>query len=430
MKNRLPKFLLKLLSMTERKRKLVFVWNYLEWGGAQIYFLAIMKMALPDWNVRVILPEKSSPDIIEFIKEIGAEYELTTASISSKPANSVWQKLQRQVTRIRSEIVCYCHLRKYLSKKNIIHIEAAPWQSWILLSLLARKTNVFVTVHNALSRVSKWRETVWKIRLNFLSKLNDFHVFTANTDAKNSLKTFVSPNFWKKITVTYASINPLEINKIMDSGFSKSELCHRLNLPLDAYKVLCVGQFVDRKGRWEFLRAAENIAKRSENIIFIWLMPKLPDESEQKKIETFDLRGSFFPVLSSEAGYRRVDVLNFFRLADVFVLASFLEGLPISLLEAMALKIPCITTNVNSIPEAVKHKETGMLIESGDSDSLSQAIIELKYDSELRNYLGNTASAYVYENFDERKMAEIAIKKYSDCFLRPETKNLTVAKHK
>ena len=75
------------------------------------------------------------------------------------------------------------------------------------------------------------------------------------------------------------------------------------------------------------------------------------------------------------------------RLADVFALVSFQEGLPISLLEAMALKIPCISTNVNAIPEAVKHLETGLLIEAGDAEKLAEYFLKLKADKELREKL-------------------------------------------
>ncbi len=401
--------------MIKKKGNLIFVWNYLEWGGAQIYFLAIMKKARESWDIKVILPRKSSTDIIGYIEEIGIECEFIDVSFTSKPAITFFQKLQRQISRIRTEVVCYLKLRQYLNKKNVIHIEAAPWQSWILLWLLARKTNVFLTVHNALSKVSNLRNIVWKSRLKFLSKLSDFHILTANTDAKNSLKPFVNREFWQKIKITYASINPQEISDVLNYDFSKAELCEKLKLPVETFKILCVGQFIDRKGRWIFLKAAEEVIRQKTNVSFIWLMPELPDQSEQKKIQTFNLQGCFYPVLSTILGKQRKNVLNFFRLADVFVLASYLEGLPISLLEAMALKIPCVTTNVNSIPEAVKHRETGILIDSGNSQHLSRVILELIDNAALRDELGLNGSKLVLNEFDESNMAEIVIDEYSKC---------------
>jgi glycosyltransferase involved in cell wall biosynthesis len=101
-----------------------------------------------------------------------------------------------------------------------------------------------------------------------------------------------------------------------------------------------------------------------------------------------------------------------FRLGDVFVLASFVEGLPISLLEAMALGIPSISTNVNAIPEAVKHLETGILIEAGDDKKLAESILLLKSDENLREKLAEQGQNWVLKNFDEREVAKIAMAAY------------------
>ena len=51
-----------------KKRRLVFVWNYLNWGGAQVYFLAIMKLARDDWDIIVHLPKDSSPVMIGYLE--------------------------------------------------------------------------------------------------------------------------------------------------------------------------------------------------------------------------------------------------------------------------------------------------------------------------------------------------------------------------
>lgn len=79
------------------------------------------------------------------------------------------------------------------------------------------------------------------------------------------------------------------------------------------------------------------------------------------------------PATSSglKIGSTRLDILRFFRIAGIFALSSFVEGLPIALLEGMALGIPSISTRINGIPEAIKHMETGILIEAGDSGWLA-----------------------------------------------------------
>ena len=97
-----------------------------------------------------------------------------------------------------------------------------------------------------------------------------------------------------------------------------------------------------------------------------------------------------------------------------------MEGLPISLLEAMALGIPCISTNINGIPEAVKHLETGYLIEAGNAETLVEAIKTLKDDKALREKLAKNGREFVLANFNEKIVAKIALEKYFEAFIVKE----------
>ncbi len=82
----------------------------------------------------------------------------------------------------------------------------------------------------------------------------------------------------------------------------------------------------------------------------------------------------------------------------------------------MALGIPTISTNINAIPEAIKHLETGLLIEPGNSGALKDSILLLKNNSSLREKLSIQGEKYILENFDETKIAEIAVERYIESF--------------
>ncbi|HSK70152.1 MAG TPA: glycosyltransferase family 4 protein [Pyrinomonadaceae bacterium] len=406
-------------SELKKKPQILFVWNYLDWGGAQIYFLAIMKEARRDWRVKVILPRKSSKEIIRFIEQIGVEYEFIDTYLDNSPAPNLKRKLQRQWRRIHAETVAFKHLLKYDLRKTILHIETAPWQSWLFLTALAmRGANIFVTMHNSLPKTSGWREFLWRRRMQFVSRLKNFHIFPSNQDTKNSLEGWVAPEFLKKTKVTYTSVNPVEIEEVLKKELDRERLCKKHGLPADKFLALCVGQFIDRKGRWIFLEAAQKVLQKTSEIAFVWLTPKLPEEEERRKIDEYNLGNSFHLVLSETVGKKRKEVLNFFRLSNVFALPSFVEGLPIALLEAMALGIPSISTNVNAIPEAILDKKTGLLVPAGDSRALAKAILTLYSDENLRENLSNAGRNWVLGHFDEREAARIAIESYKECFKR------------
>jgi glycosyltransferase involved in cell wall biosynthesis len=101
-------------------------------------------------------------------------------------------------------------------------------------------------------------------------------------------------------------------------------------------------------------------------------------------------------------------------MADIFALPSYVEGLPIALLEAMALGLPCVPTNVYAIPEAIRDGETGLLVERGDPRALAKAILALRDDRDLRLRLGEKGREHVLNQFDERTAAACAIQAYRE----------------
>ena len=403
--------------MIKPKRQLIFFWTYLQWGGAQIYLIAIMKEAKPDWDIVVILPRNSLPDILGYLDAIDVKYKFIDACLDNDPAPTLKRKLQRQWRRIHAEVEAFRYLRGYNLSECILHIEVAPWQSWqFLTALLLRGANIFITLHNAPPRSRWWRRILWKSRMQFVSRMPGFHVFTSNKDTKNKIMSLVEANFWKNIEVTYTCINPPEIEAALGEAVDPNAIRRKHSIDENKFVVLCVGQFVDRKGRWVFLKAAKSVLKENSDIQFVWLTPKSPTDDEIKRIDEYGLGDGFRLILSETVGKDRHGVLSFFRIADAFALPSYVEGLPIALLEAMALGLPSISTNVYAIPEAVRDGETGVLIEAGDSEGLAREILNLKDNCELRTELARNGRHYVIEHFDERVASRIAIAKYKECF--------------
>lgn len=399
--------------MTKERPKLVFIWTYDNWGGAQVYLLAVMKLAMSDFDITVALPRTSVPDIIYFLDELGIKYDYLDASIDTGPTPTVLNKVKRQWRRIHAEWTAFRYLSRYDLPKSIVHIEAAPWQSWILLTALSLKgSNLFLTMHNIMPRTSAWRELIWKARLKFVSRLPRFQIFASNHDTKNRLKGWVTDEFWNKIKVTYTAVDPTQIEAATEAELDRDSLRERFGIRKDRFVVLCVGQFIDRKGRWQYLEAARSIADKRDDIDLVWMTPQLPEGDDLERVISFDLGNRFTLVRSSDVGKDRLSVLSFFRIADAFALPSLVEGLPIALLEAMALGLPSISTNINAIPEAIFDGSTGLLIEPNDAAALAGAIERLADEPDLRISVASKGREFALLNFDERKVAEDVIASY------------------
>lgn len=400
-----------------KRRQLIFLWPYTNWGGAQIYFFSIMKAAGHEWDILVLLPKDSRSDLLAFLDQLDVKYEFLDRSFDPQPEKTLAGKLKRQFDRVRSEFSILKGLKGLPLGAGILHIDIAPWQSWILLSILAmRGANLFVTVHNLPPRAPRWRELIWTMRLQILSRLRGFHIFASNEHTKKALFGRVTKAFWEDIRVTYTCVDPIQIDTALASTFDRDAIRSRFAIPPDAFVVLAVGQFVDRKGRWVFLEAAKRVYESFPDTHFVWLTPREPDSNDLARVDSFNLGSHFQLILSDSVGNDRVSILKFFRIGDIFALPSYVEGLPIALLEAMALGIPSVSTNVYAIPEALRHLETGILTEPGDSSGLADAVALLREDPELYSRVSIDGRQFVMEKFDERIAAARCVESYFSCF--------------
>jgi glycosyltransferase involved in cell wall biosynthesis len=302
-----------------------------------------------------------------------------------------------------------------------------PGQSLLSLVWLCLRTNVFITLHNALPPVPKWRWAIWKLKFGVISHFNNFHVYCTNKHAAAYFSRLFSKRVADDIKITYDSIDPVEIDTARDAAFDRIEILERLGISTNKFLVLAVGQFIDRKGRWIFLEAAKKVVLQNSDVIFVWVSPFLPSGDDAKRVESFGLGDSSYLVRSDEIGTTRQDILRFFRVADIFVLPSYVEGVPIALLEAMAMGVPSISTNVYGIPEAVIHEKTGLLIEAGDSEGLAASVSRLVSDKELRTSLARQGREHAVQNFDERIAASTAVKGYNEVLAAGSDKSTFVA---
>jgi glycosyltransferase involved in cell wall biosynthesis len=401
--------------MNDKSRlKVYFAWNYFEWGGAQIYFLGLIRRIREFAEIEVVLPQGSDVQLVRFIQNIGVTCNFFEVSNYDKSARTFNEKIRLHIAKFKAESSMIRYLLKQDLRESVVHVELAPWQSLYWLIKLCVRTNVFITMHNSLPPVPGWRYALWKFKFGIITRFKRFSIFASNEDAKLSLKPLVNTDFYERIKVTFTNVNPEEVEEALNFVIDRHGLLTKFGIPDNKFLVFCVGQFIDRKGRWTFLEAAKKVKANDKEVAFVWISNSKPSDDDLEKVKSYSLGDDFVFIVSDQVGAEHVDLFKLIRIADVYALISVQEGLPISLLEAMALGIPSISTNVNAIPEAIKHLETGMLIESGNVDSLVSAINLLKSDSKLRAKLSENGRKLVVERFNEIEVAKIALKQYQD----------------
>ena len=99
------------------------------------------------------------------------------------------------------------------------------------------------------------------------------------------------------------------------------------------------------------------------------------------------------------------NVRAYFNLIDIFVLSSLQEGLPITILEAMAERVPIVSTAVGGIPEVLTHEDTAYLVEPANPEQLAAGIINLLENPDKTLCMAKKAEEIIRDDYSSEYMA-------------------------
>jgi glycosyltransferase involved in cell wall biosynthesis len=206
--------------------------------------------------------------------------------------------------------------------------------------------------------------------------------------------------------------NGIDVDRFAPAGApERGEARRRLDLPADAPIVVFVGFFsADKQPRvlFDAWRRLASLGVADATLVFVGAT-----ESQYFEVDGRLVAGMRDEVLGDGSAQRlrfagvTHDVPSYLRAADVFVLPSRREGLPVALLEAMACGLPCIASRLKGSTEAViEHGVNGLLVPPGDVDALAAALAGLLADPAARARLGAAARATITARYSSEHVAE------------------------
>ena len=165
-------------------------------------------------------------------------------------------------------------------------------------------------------------------------------------------------------------------------------------------RVVCTGRMVAAKGHRILLEAiaaaTRPLAAKGLKVACVLI----GDGPERPALEGLSRQLGIEDAIRFAGAQAHGETLAQVAEADIFVLASFAEGLPVALMEAMALGVPCVSTMIAAIPELIHNGENGFLVPASNVEALSAALIRLAADSALRDSLGQHARKTVETSYD------------------------------
>jgi glycosyltransferase involved in cell wall biosynthesis len=169
----------------------------------------------------------------------------------------------------------------------------------------------------------------------------------------------------------------------------------------EVFEILCVGRLTPAKGQHILIDAVDRLAQQGRRVRL-----RLVGPGDQSTLRDRTARLANPEIVVFEGGVNQDRIRDIYSGADAFCIASFAEGIPVVLMEAMTMEIPCVTTHITGIPELIRHGIDGLLVAPSDVEGLAEAIAQLIDDPTLRERLGKSARQRVLERYDLRRSVE------------------------
>lgn len=191
---------------------------------------------------------------------------------------------------------------------------------------------------------------------------------------------------------------------------TRSKLRSQLGIAEDAFVFLFVGRMAEEKGFAELIDAFENLQKKnSSDKIRLLLIGTFEEDHGVLNRELKD-RILTNPDISKPGRFD--DVRPFYLLSDVYVFPSYREGFPNTLLEAGAMELPIIATDINGCNEIVVPGQNGVLIPPKNSSALLKAMDELMTNTNKRNQYVAEARSTIVSKFSQEIVWNALLKEY------------------
>lgn len=190
---------------------------------------------------------------------------------------------------------------------------------------------------------------------------------------------------WQAFYADTLGIDPARIIVLPNPVMMQASLPTRQSAP--PIKLVFFGQINQAKGVFDLLQATAVVAGEPDNNFHVTIAGHGDVETAKAMVDSLDIKG--VSTILSWVGPKERDALM--ADADVFLLPSYFEGLPMALLEAMSWGLPSITTPVGGIPDIIKHEVNGLFVPPGDVVALAEAMQRMIADTSLRDRLGKAA---------------------------------------
>jgi glycosyltransferase involved in cell wall biosynthesis len=322
-------------------------------------------------------------------------------------------EMTRKITLFK-DLISLIQLISFLKKEKPLIIHSHTPKAGIIAMLASRITNIPIRLHTVSGLPLMEEKGTKKKLLEWIEKLTYSFSTQVFTNSNGLFKYIIDNNYIsnnKLKVIGNGSTNGIDINyfsPIKVSDNQKKDLKSSLNILENDFVFIFVGRIVTDKGINELVEAFESISKQNRKTKLI-LVGIRESELDPLNKNTLNLIKNNKNII--ETGFQN-DIRPFLSISNVLVLPTYREGFPNVIMQAGAMELPVIATNINGCNEIIVNGKNGILIPSKDKTALENALLQLIDDKTFYESIKLNTRSMIVSRFERKVICEKLLNEY------------------
>ena len=347
------------------------------------------------------------------VTAIAAEKDRLEAYGRDNGVNTFWVEMTRAITPLMDAKAVW-KLYKYFKREKPLIVHTHTPKAGIVGMLAAKLAGVPLRLHTVAGL--PLMETTGNKRklLDFVEKLT-YRLATKVYPNSKGLKDIILKEGFaeeKKLKVLgKGSSNGIDTKYFDPSNYSETEqlkLRRELGIPEKDLVFIFIGRLVSEKGINELVVAFKRLQEQKPNVSLLLVGP-FEEDLDPLSGESLKAIESHPKIYTT--GYQ-VDVRPYFAVSDVLTFPSYREGFPNVVMQAGAMGLPSIVSNINGCNEIIKEDKNGIIIPVKDEGALFNAMELLAGNEEFRRKLASNSREEICKYYEREEFWQILLKEY------------------
>lgn len=319
-------------------------------------------------------------------------------------------KMERKITPFQDLISLY-KLYKFFKREKPTIVHSITPKAGLLSMMAAKYAGVPIRLHTFTGLIFPSKKGLFQKLLIMMDKVlcwHATHIFPEGNGVKQDLEKYKITSKPLKI-IANGNVNGIDVDYFNVENVTieeKQKLKNELNILSEDFVFIFVGRLVGDKGINELVAAFNRLDNPRVKLL---LVGPLESELDPLHPQTLALIQQHPNILS--VGFQK-DVRPYFAISHALAFPSYREGFPNVVMQAGAMELPCIVSNINGCNEIVVEGENGLIVPTKDEEALYQAMCRLINEEGLYNKMKSKARNMITSRYEQKVVWEALLEEY------------------